>query len=1039
MAKQYALQSAFNAGEWTDRLLGQVKLNKYRDACRVLENFLVHAHGPAFVRPGFKFVAQLQSSLYPGRLAPFVFSNIQSYMMVLEIQLAWFIANEDPLLDGSNNLVQVVTPYQVTNPLNNFLSDLPYIKFAQSFDVQYWVHPLYPVYKMERLSDTLFSFLAVPFNDGPYMNQNSDMMLYVQVTAPSGGVTPGASAAGYITVSNFEGLQIVTAVKTNGGSDYTSGVNISTAVGSGVTFTPHVVNGVIKSIGTSGYGTGYVNNAPLIFTNSGSGSGGAFSIGQSVTLSALYRGNLQSIGSWNDAATTAQTAFSSALPVIGFQFTPVFGIQTNAVQLNIVAAPASAMNVTASIYADVAGSPGGTVLDTSDVQDLHANGVGTTTWTFTGAANLNVGAKYWVVFVSAAPQSGVTIGAVTAVAGGPDLSYGSGGATTIAGITNSMAVTWQVLQSVTPAGLGALFQPGHVGAIWRVMQTGQTIKKTFTATGQVSAAILLRGQFQVDTTPITPPSGGSYWIGTIVLESSADLIYWEAVATFFYSTTQSFVESRTGIYYRLRCTLYSSGSGNTGQISQTEQWGTILITSYTSPSSVQGTVLFPPASSDPTPNWCEGAWSNYRGFPAVTLFHDDRLWFFRDEFIWGSWVGDYENFNPDGDTADAAITFSPTQLMNPIAWAKSLRGIMLGSIGEEGQISGGAGDARTPITPTSVMCEIQSSHGSAQYPDPIEVGQAVLFLQVAKRKIREFVYNLADDGFKSPDLTIRAADITVGGIVDMDFQEEPYSTLYTVRADGVMPALVYQRDEDVVAWSRITTQGNFESVACIMRSTGINEGYDEAYAIVSRMINGNLVRFVEVQAYNEPISSIQQTAASYTLLDCCTVFTQPESVFPPSLWGTTLTGLDYLDGMAVTVVRDGLVLPDTYLVSGGQIEIDMPFVTSCVVGLPYTATLTTMPLELVDRAGTTLGRQKLGFQLFMRLLNSLGGSVGPDVNNLQEIQYGPVLADEQMPLFSGIKRIPYTDNTDDISITIQSTPGLPLTVAALGLECDVND
>src|SRR5208337_3693704 len=186
MAEQYALQSAFNSGEWSPKLLGQVDLKKYRDACQVLENMLVYPHGPAFVRSGFKFIAALQNSASQGRLDEFIFSNLESYIVIWESGLFWLINGQTPVVDQNGNLLVVPSPYQV--------SDLPYIQSDQSFDIKYCVHPNYPPYKMIRSSSTAFSLSPISYADGPYMNQNSDPTIYMQLGSISNTGSSQASA-----------------------------------------------------------------------------------------------------------------------------------------------------------------------------------------------------------------------------------------------------------------------------------------------------------------------------------------------------------------------------------------------------------------------------------------------------------------------------------------------------------------------------------------------------------------------------------------------------------------------------------------------------------------------------------------------------------------------------------------------------------------------------------------------------------------------------------------------------------------------------
>jgi len=190
VAQEYALQTAFNGGEWTPLLTGQILLKKYRESCQILENFIVYPHGPAHTRPGFIYRAELSNSAKRGRLVPFIYSTLQSYMTVWEDSLIRFISGQALIIDPGTGLpLVVVTPYSDT--------DLPYLKFAQSFDVKYVVHRSYPVRKLERFSETSWAIPEASFVDGPYRDINIDGVTYLQASATTGtGVTLTATTRG---------------------------------------------------------------------------------------------------------------------------------------------------------------------------------------------------------------------------------------------------------------------------------------------------------------------------------------------------------------------------------------------------------------------------------------------------------------------------------------------------------------------------------------------------------------------------------------------------------------------------------------------------------------------------------------------------------------------------------------------------------------------------------------------------------------------------------------------------------------------------
>ena len=73
----------------------------------------------------------------------------------------------------------------------------------------------------------------------------------------------------------------------------------------------------------------------------------------------------------------------------------------------------------------------------------------------------------------------------------------------------------------------------------------------------------------------------------------------------------------------------------------------------------------------------------------------------------------------------------------------------------------------------------------------MRVDNIVLFVQRAKRKIREFGFTFETDGYRAFDMTRLAQHITTGGIVEMDHAEEPDSQVWVVRADGQLPAMTF--------------------------------------------------------------------------------------------------------------------------------------------------------------------------------------------------------------------------------------------------------
>ena len=213
-----------------------------------------------------------------------------------------------------------------------------------------------------------------------------------------------------------------------------------------------------------------------------------------------------------------------------------------------------------------------------------------------------------------------------------------------------------------------------------------------------------------------------------------------------------------------------------------------------------------------------GAFSNTTGHPSCVSFFEQRLVFAgtKDEpqTLYFSKSGDYENMTTGTNADDAMVYTIASNQVNKIRYLKSVRTLLIGTTGGEFSVSADGTDAA--VTPTNVTIKRQSSFGAANV-DAQPAGNAVLFLQRAKRKIRELAYNFDADGYVAPDLTILNETVTDSGINEMAYQQAPDSILWCVRQDGILSGLTYQRTDNVVAWHRHIIGGNSDTTKNIIQ------------------------------------------------------------------------------------------------------------------------------------------------------------------------------------------------------------------------------
>ena len=255
--------------------------------------------------------------------------------------------------------------------------------------------------------------------------------------------------------------------------------------------------------------------------------------------------------------------------------------------------------------------------------------------------------------------------------------------------------------------------------------------------------------------------------------------------------------------------------------------GKATITARTSSTVAVATVTKAFTNANAITDWQLGAWSGTTGYPRTVSFFEQRLVFggstYYPQTIWASQSGLYENFDAgDGSAADGFIYTIAANKVNVIRWLAPARDLIVGTAGGEFKVGKPAGE---PIQPDNVQITQQTTYGGYT-TQPIQIGNSILFLQRQRKKIREFSYRFEDDAYLAPDMTLLAEHITGTGIVDVDYAQEPSSIYWAVRDDGTLLALTYQREEDVVAWSRNILGGSYKLT--FNGATGVTDYLNDA-------------------------------------------------------------------------------------------------------------------------------------------------------------------------------------------------------------------
>ena len=465
--------------------------------------------------------------------------------------------------------------------------------------------------------------------------------------------------------------------------------------------------------------------------------------------------------------------------------------------------------------------------------------------------------------------------------------------------------------------------------------------------------------------------------------------------------------------------------------------GYAKITAFTDTTNVTIEILTTLSASTATENWRLGAFSDTTGHPSTVTFFEQRLVFAgtteQPQTVFFSKSGDYENMDANiGGTiadSDAIIYTIASNQVNAIRFMTATRTLIIGTAGGEFSVSGGGSDVA--ITPTNILIKKQSNHGAANL-DALAVGNVTLFMQRARRKMRELAYNFDVDGYIAPDMTILAEHITEGGITQMAYQQEPNQIIWLVRGDGELVGFTYQREQQVTAWHRHIFGGAFGSGKAVCESVAVIPTDDteyEVYVIIKRTINGATKRYIEVL---NTFDFTQTDNTTFNFLDSQLDYNGSAT--------TTISGLSHLEGQTVSILADGATHADK-VVSSGSITLDRS-ATKVKVGLSYTSLLQTMRIDAGARDGTSQSKTKRIYEITIRLFESVGVEVGPDLNNLERIPFrsSANAMNQGITPFTGDKEVEFRGNYEtDGFVFVRQTQPLPLTILSLYPRLVTND
>ena len=289
MARVHPFQTNFTAGELTPKLAGQVDFKKYNNGVETMENMTVFPQGGTSRRYGSRFVGEVKNSANATRLIPFEFNVTQSYILEFGDQYIRFYKDNGQIVEASKTISgltaanpAVVTAtshgysngdhvwinsvvgmtevngrrFTVANQTTNtfelsgvdtsgytayssagtaekvyeiatsFTSAQVFdLKFTQSADVMYIVHPLHEPTKLTRTGHSAWSIAEVDFQVGPFLDLNT-----TTTTLTTSATTVGAGRTLTASTSLFASTDVGRSVKLGDGWGKITGYTSATEV-----------------------------------------------------------------------------------------------------------------------------------------------------------------------------------------------------------------------------------------------------------------------------------------------------------------------------------------------------------------------------------------------------------------------------------------------------------------------------------------------------------------------------------------------------------------------------------------------------------------------------------------------------------------------------------------------------------------------------------------------------------------------------------------------------------------------------------------
>lgn len=479
--------------------------------------------------------------------------------------------------------------------------------------------------------------------------------------------------------------------------------------------------------------------------------------------------------------------------------------------------------------------------------------------------------------------------------------------------------------------------------------------------------------------------------------------------------------------------------------------GAARITSFTSSTVVNATVLVNFGATTATDIWQEASWSKYRGYPKAVAIYQQRL-------VWGGniseperlWFSMTQNFFHMAQRRDFSSFYTGTTLdtdpfgatiagnnINSIQWLQSGDHLKVGTLGAEYILD----YVDYPgLTDESKRIRVQTEYGSAD-KNAVSMSHFSFYVSRDGRRLRSFRFNNDNGSYISDNMNVVADHIPSHGYngaaadeyagIDIDFLcfHPSRNIIWAINSNKKLFGLTVSRESGFSGWHTHdiggTSDAEITGIAVIQGDASNGDYFDTLYVVSKRTINSSTKYYLEAMMFDFEHDVLDNSSSNAGDLP----FYLDGSVRKSISATNTITGLSHLEAETVTAVNLTDKVIETGTVSSGNLVLSQTYAgtTNWVVGFPYTATLKTMPVEAGMELESAQGQIKRIDRAIIKFFKTYSAKVGRDSSNLETLSFSDVYTGEKVIMFNA-------DPDLENSVTVISDQPYPMQILSITMR-----